>query len=727
MLRKKLLFTFFILSLLYSNLYSQTIKQMEFKNQNLTDILLVLAETSGTSIVADETVTGTTSFFFTETSFKVALESFLNATKLYYRLENGIYYVSKIRFSNDAAKDLITIDGEDIDISFLIKTISRASKKTLVWDMLPRSSITFHVAGVLPFKATEMIMARFPDYTVIQDTDAIYIKRKDTQGTSSTQSSLRSGALTRNEDGTYSIDIDQARLLPFLDDLMKQEKKEYMLLIKTDVIIERLKFVNKSFEQLIRIVLDQANVDFAVRDDIFYFFEIQKRDPSKKYKTTVVYPFSFLSVQDALSLMPQDLSNSAQIKIDKNTNSLILTGSNEELMPVMAFFKQMDVPLSGREYYRFHLKYIKAKEAVSALPPRFQSSTPVFLSDEYDFLMLMTPDGYAEFNKYLALVDEKRETKTIVLKYIKTEDLLKNLPPSVAKEDIIDSGYPSTFYFMGSDDKLKRFKKDLESIDKPKPQIKYDILIIQFEKKDNVVWSKTLNAEKTTKTADYLLTGVFTKLLTLNFDVISEFGYLFAVKLNMEIGSSNANVFADTSLTGISGQDMKFQNTSTYRYTDPGTNPDTGKPTTGVTRELASGIVLGINGWVSGDGMITMTVNTTVSKRTDTSTTGQAPETTERIVSTQLRTESGKPIAITGLIQKDKSLAIKKIPLLSDIPFLGKLFSDINKVENDTEMVIYITPRVLPQADTSAALKENLAELYRLYGSRSSETLQNAD
>ena len=35
----------------------------------------------------------------------------------------------------------------------------------------------------------------------------------------------------------------------------------------------------------------------------------------------------------------------------------------------------------------------------------------------------------------------------------------------------------------------------------------------------------------------------------------------------------------------------------------------------GVTREITSGLVLNIDGWVSGDGMITTTVNASVSKR----------------------------------------------------------------------------------------------------------------
>ncbi|MCF6335636.1 MAG: type II and III secretion system protein, partial [Spirochaetales bacterium] len=142
---------------------------------------------------------------------------------------------------------------------------------------------------------------------------------------------------------------------------------------------------------------------------------------------------------------------------------------------------------------------------------------------------------------------------------------------------------------------------------------------------------------------------------------------------------------------------MSFKNTNTYRYRDMEVDPDTGKvESTGVTREITSGLIINLNGWVSGDQMITMEVKATVSKRgADVSSgTGNPPPTSEKIISTHIRTASGKPVVIGGLLQKDRDLVIEKVPFLGDITVLGLLFrSEVSTITN-TELVIYIVPYI---------------------------------
>jgi type II secretory pathway component GspD/PulD (secretin) len=103
-----------------------------------------------------------------------------------------------------------------------------------------------------------------------------------------------------------------------------------------------------------------------------------------------------------------------------------------------------------------------------------------------------------------------------------------------------------------------------------------------------------------------------------------------------------------------------------------------------------------MNGWVSGDGMITMKVSSTISKQgADLSTTsGNPPTTSEKIVSTNVRTLSGKPVVIGGLIQQEKTITVQKTPILGDIPLLGLLFQSRNETVQNDELVIYIVPHV---------------------------------
>ena len=95
---------------------AQQIKEMEFKNQAIVDILLALAEMSGKSIVPDETVTGNASYYFNETDFETALKIFLATYKMYYWKDGSIFYVSRVRcvWSKDAG--LAAIDAEDVEL-----------------------------------------------------------------------------------------------------------------------------------------------------------------------------------------------------------------------------------------------------------------------------------------------------------------------------------------------------------------------------------------------------------------------------------------------------------------------------------------------------------------------------------------------------------------------------------------------------------------------------------
>jgi type II secretory pathway component GspD/PulD (secretin) len=195
---------------------------------------------------------------------------------------------------------------------------------------------------------------------------------------------------------------------------------------------------------------------------------------------------------------------------------------------------------------------------------------------------------------------------------------------------------------------------------------------------------------------------------------VSTFGYLFAMDLSLELGENMAQVIADTTLNGLSGEAISFQNTSTNRYRDTEIDPDTGETkTTGVIREITSGLIIEIEGWVSGDGMITMDISTTVSKQgVDTSSEGALPPTSERIINTHVRTESGRPVIIGGLIQKEISNTENKVPGLGDIPGLGYLFKNQQRSTDMTEMVIYIVPHIEQPVITDKTLDVKLETIY---------------
>lgn len=673
---------------------------MEFVNQPIVDILMALSASSNVSIIPDETVSGNATFYFSDAAFDDALNAFLSAYKLYYKKEHSIYYVSRIFVTYDKALNGITMKADGIDIQLLLRALSKTMGKTILFDPFPAMAISINAENLAPDKLVDLIAKKLADYKVEKDESLYYIKKLPPQQTIPTPPPPqieKKEPLVKKEGDSYSVNLTKGRFIEVLTELFTASGNEFSLLTRFDMVLESFYFKEKSFDQLLRLLLEQGNADYLLADGIYYIFEVQKRDIAKKYRPSLVYPLTYVAAQDTINMLPFDTS-SGIVRAERTTNSLVLTGSEEEIGPILTFLKKIDRPLEGLTYYRFDMKYLKARDLLSLIPAKIAPISPILIPESNAFVALLSETGKQQLESFLTLIDKKSEGYPVYLKYIKAEELSKNLPPSVVKDDIVDSVSPSLIFFTGTDEKRKTFLREISIIDRPKPQIRYELLVVQYQRGKDTEFSRP-KAEFGTSTDSpgFALSGDLSDLLSLSFDVVATFGYQFALSLNYSLSSSLAQVFADTTLNGLSGQEIKFQNTDTFRYREIETDEDTGKQTyTGVTREITSGLIVNLNGWVSGDGMITMQVNTTVSKRGSdtTSTTGNPPTTSEKVVTTNVRTMSGKPVVIGGLLQKSKDISSSKVPILGDIPLLGLLFRSKKETEENTEMVIYIVPHV---------------------------------
>jgi len=114
---------------------------------------------------------------------------------------------------------------------------------------------------------------------------------------------------------------------------------------------------------------------------------------------------------------------------------------------------------------------------------------------------------------------------------------------------------------------------------------------------------------------------------------------------------------------------------------------------------------------------VTMTVSSSLSERGSSENTdadqGIILPTNERVVSTQLRTRSGEPIVLSGLIQRRVDDNQDKTIGLAEIPILGWLFKRKSNEEKFNEMAIYIVPRILDAEDSGNPLSMDLESYYR--------------
>ena len=70
---------------------------------------------------------------------------------------------------------------------------------------------------------------------------------------------------------------------------------------------------------------------------------------------------------------------------------------------------------------------------------------------------------------------------------------------------------------------------------------------------------------------------------------------------------------------------------------------------------------------------------------------------TTRSAQTNVRMKDGDTMVIGGLISSQEIKNLNKVPILGDLPFLGKLFQSVSKSKNETEVVIFLKAKILNQ------------------------------
>ena len=76
---------------------------------------------------------------------------------------------------------------------------------------------------------------------------------------------------------------------------------------------------------------------------------------------------------------------------------------------------------------------------------------------------------------------------------------------------------------------------------------------------------------------------------------------------------------------------------------------------------------------------------------------GSAPAIDTRKVTTQVLVDNGQTVVLGGIYEQTSNDSVTKVPLLGDIPVLGVLFRNKIKIQNKTELLIFITPKILSE------------------------------
>ncbi|MDR2710280.1 MAG: type II and III secretion system protein [Burkholderiales bacterium] len=176
--------------------------------------------------------------------------------------------------------------------------------------------------------------------------------------------------------------------------------------------------------------------------------------------------------------------------------------------------------------------------------------------------------------------------------------------------------------------------------------------------------------------------------------------------------SGNVKMVANPHIAALDNQEAHIEITQQipYRNTiyNSGYYGDIGTNTSYNWQYVTPGVVVTVKPHINEGGNVSMEADIEFSAAGPQPAEDAPPPMTNRSVSSQLMVPSGSTMVIGGLIRDDKTTNANGIPLLSKIPVVGSLFGDQSWNNHRTELVIFLTPRVVDNEETRRSIIQDL-------------------
>lgn len=113
-----------------------------------------------------------------------------------------------------------------------------------------------------------------------------------------------------------------------------------------------------------------------------------------------------------------------------------------------------------------------------------------------------------------------------------------------------------------------------------------------------------------------------------------------------------------------------------------------------------TGVNLTVTPTINAQGVVLMEIDQSVSNEIEAGTTSALnPSVFERSIKTEVVAQSGQTIMLGGLISRNKTEKNTRVPFLGTLPLVGALFRGETDAGDKTELVIFVTPRVIENGD----------------------------
>jgi len=438
-----------------------------------------------------------------------------------------------------------------------------------------------------------------------------------------------------------------------------------------------------------------------------------RRGPKRLMLWLLCVSLIFMISANALAEVKQ--SNTAEIKIEENpqTNKLITINFKDtemrEVLNILAYKSGINI-IAGEDVdakVTMQLKNVAWKAALEAILQTYNYT----YREEENLIRVMSLQRAQEEENKVPLV-----TEIIFLNFAGVDSIRGSLAKILSPRGSIETD-PRTNSLIVTDvpDAVIQVKAAAVTLDTLTPQVMIEALMVEVtlteEDRMGVEWF--LNQKGTfwdsasglTNNQNGFSFGTSTDLTSaqakssanLNFGGTSR---ILDITGLIEVWQSNqkAEILANPKVITLDNQEAKIEILEEIPYIETVADPS-GSGTKDTVKFKEAGVKLSVTPHVTQGGYISMNVKPEQSFQSGSILNQPIIDT--RIAETNLLVRDGQTVIIGGLRKREDSFTYEKVPYLGDVPFLGLLFRRKLRIESDTELLLFVTPRIVRMPELS--------------------------
>ena len=248
----------------------------------------------------------------------------------------------------------------------------------------------------------------------------------------------------------------------------------------------------------------------------------------------------------------------------------------------------------------------------------------------------------------------------------------------------------NSIFFYGSDEETERIRKLVAGIDVPYRQVTVEAQVLAITKSG----AKNLGVEWTWQATPQYASEDASNMGAISYGrspAGTPYQFLYQAQINALISRNDARLLAKPKVTTLNGRAARIHIGDQIPVE---ATTVSGGATTTSTEYKDAGIILQYTPRIDADGQICASLYTGVSTPVYVADL-KAYRIAIREAETEVRMKNGETIVIGGLLNKNDVDNSSKVPFLGDLPLLGKLFQNHNSTNDETEIVIFLTAKIV--------------------------------